>query len=123
MLREARAAQTIKLAAIKYMVLYQLLLALMIHSAFFMDGSDFTQPQVSSLPLAGIPDCLNFSPAMMLSAVITLIGSFIIICSLVQTQCSKYMYVSFCSLPAESKVRGELVIAWDKLSLATCKTT
>lgn len=45
-LREARAAQTIKLAAIKFMVLYQLLLALMFHVAFFMDGSGFTSRQV-----------------------------------------------------------------------------
>ena len=45
-LREARAAQTVKLAAIRYMVIYQLALSFMYNVTYFLDGSRADHRQV-----------------------------------------------------------------------------
>lgn len=46
-LKEARAAHVIKLATIKYMVMYQLLLSLALNMCALLDGSQFNLRQVS----------------------------------------------------------------------------
>ena len=45
-LKEARAAHVIKLATIKYMVMYQLLLSLALNMCALQDGSQFNLRQV-----------------------------------------------------------------------------
>ncbi|DBA96365.1 TPA: hypothetical protein ACH3X3_002538 [Trebouxia sp. C0006] len=44
-IREARAAQVIKLALVKYMVVYQILLHLAMNMTFYLDGSSFSNVQ------------------------------------------------------------------------------
>lgn len=47
MLREAKAAQAIMLAAIKFMIMYQLLLSVMYSMTYYLDGSQASLRQVS----------------------------------------------------------------------------
>ncbi|KAL0030950.1 hypothetical protein WJX79_003464 [Trebouxia sp. C0005] len=53
-IREARAGQAIKLSAVKYMVMYQLMLTLCSTSAYFMDGSSFSYQQTRILDFMAI---------------------------------------------------------------------
>ncbi|KAL0046765.1 hypothetical protein WJX82_009387 [Trebouxia sp. C0006] len=53
-IREARAGQAIKLSAVKYMVVYQIMLTLCSTSAYFIDGSGFSFDQTRILDFMAI---------------------------------------------------------------------
>ena len=57
-LRETRAAQTTKLAGIRYMVICQLAFSLMFNFSYFTDGSRPSDCQVESLCLLETPICV-----------------------------------------------------------------
>ncbi|KAA6417980.1 MAG: hypothetical protein FRX49_12062 [Trebouxia sp. A1-2] len=109
-IREARAGQAIKLSAVKYMVMYQLMLTLCSTSAYFMDGSSFSYQQTRILDfmaismgiVAGVrPGATLLQPVKPPSTLCTL-KNYVLIC--------ETLLIAYCALFCKSESRPDVFV-------------